>query len=825
MKNNFKIIIFNLILFFLISNNLNAQEEFNFDITELEISNQGNNYKGLKRGTVKSESGLIIEANKFEYNKLNNILTGYGNVKITDLINDYIILSEDITYLKNEEKIFTNGNTSAVIYSKYFINSSNVTLLRNDKLLLSSEFSVIKDDKNTQYSLNEFRYYIKENLIKGKNIEVISDYTKNPNYRDLLIYEDGIFNLETKNYQASDTKLFLKKDTFDVLENDPRIYGVSSSKNNELTSVNKGIFTSCKLNDKCPPWSIKAERIDHDQYKKQLKYKNAFLNIYNIPVMYYPIFFHPDPSVKRQSGILKPQLNSSEILGSSFQLPYFQVISDNKDVTFTPTIFDSEIYMFQSEYREKKKFSSFIADFGHAWGYKSKHSTKKNSISHLIAKYDLNLNFEKYISSNLQINLEKVTNDTYLKLFETNLQIDSKIKPLNQDKINSNIKFFFNTENSNLETGISAYENLNGRSSDRYQYILPYYNYNKILADRDLGQLNFSSNGYNDYQNTNSIRTFQTNNINFLSRDLINLNGVKNNFGIYFKNLNSLGKNYSNYKNSPQSEISSIYNFETSYPLLKLNENNVNYFTPKVSFRFNPGSMKDYSDSKRLIVPNSIFEIDRLGIGGDSFEKGKSLTAGFEFIKEDINNINKYFSIELASVFRDKEERRIPISSSIGNKSSNIFGSANYSISKNTNIDYLFSLDNDFNKLEYNNIGINYKFKDLTTRLNFIEENGKIGQSNSIEYTAQMNFDEDKSFFFNTRRNRETSLTEYYNLIYEYKNDCLAANIKYKKTYYQDRDIIPEEQIFFTLTLFPLTIYEQQIIPREYKRRFDELKK
>ena len=30
---------------------------------------------------------------------------------------------------------------------------------------------------------------------------------------------------------------------------------------NEITQINKGIFTSCKnQKDKCPPWSMKAEK-------------------------------------------------------------------------------------------------------------------------------------------------------------------------------------------------------------------------------------------------------------------------------------------------------------------------------------------------------------------------------------------------------------------------------------------------------------------------------------------------------------------------------------------------------------------------------------
>ena len=66
-------------------------------------------------------------------------------------------------------------------------------------------------------------------------------------------------------------------------------------------------------------------------------------------------------------------------------------------------------------------------------------------------------------------------------------------------------------------------------------------------------------------------------------------------------------------------------------------------------------------------------------------------------------------------------------------------------------------------------------------------------------------------FTFKTRRNRKINLTEYYDLVYEYKNDCLTAGIKYKKTYYEDRDLKPTENLFLQLTLFPLTTFEQKI--------------
>jgi LPS-assembly protein len=92
-----------------------------------------------------------------------------------------------------------------------------------------------------------------------------------------------------------------------------------------------------------------------------------------------------------------------------------------------------------------------------------------------------------------------------------------------------------------------------------------------------------------------------------------------------------------------------------------------------------------------------------------------------------------------------------------------------------------------------------------------------MGSTNIIENSTVINFNEENFFTFNTRRNRKINFTEYYDLIYEYKNDCLVAGIKYKKSYYQDRDVKPKEDLLFTITFFPLTQYEQKIDENIYR--------
>ena len=95
----------------------------------------------------------------------------------------------------------------------------------------------------------------------------------------------------------------------------------------------------------------------------------------------------------------------------------------------------------------------------------------------------------------------------------------------------------------------------------------------------------------------------------------------------------------------------------------------------------------------------------------------------------------------------------------------------------------------------------------MITPSNIAPTEAKAATCPPIENITKYRFDEENFLSFKTRKNRNINLTEYYNLLYEYKNDCLIASIKYEKNYYNDADIKPLEELFFTITIIPLTTF------------------
>tara|TARA_B110000037_G_C17120196_1_gene505468 strand:- start:578 stop:3289 length:2712 start_codon:yes stop_codon:yes gene_type:complete len=888
MKNNFKY--FLLILFFglHIFEDVNANESFIFDVTEIEILKNGNQINGYKGGTAVSEDGSKIIAKNFYYNKLTNILEAIGDVKYIDEIKNIIITADKaiylknqekiftkgnskaisekntitasnleydkiqnifkaeknavvkdfkkdttiyadkITYLKNEEKIFTEGETEALVEKKYYFNSENVSYLRNSNKLSSQKKSTVIDGEENIYELANFIYDINKELLKGEKVNVFAKVDEDKT--DKYYFSEGFFDFKNKSHIAKETKIKTHKSVFGDENHDPRLYGSTSYSDENKTVVNNGIFTSCKINDNCPPWSITAEKITHDKIKQDMIYKNAILKIYDIPVLFYPKFFHPDPSVKRRSGFLKPQFNNSETLGSSLYIPYFKTLGHDMDITFKPTLFEKlkrlkkEKYLLQGEFRKQNKNSSLIADMGFLRDYKPRNENKFKNVNHLTVNFTGDLNFSNHTLSRYDAKIERVNNETYLKVFQ-NVFPDDSVMPSDQSTMNSNLKFYFDKDDRNFDSGIEIYESLGAtKSSDKYQYTLPYYNFSKnldpdynILDDYIGGYFNFGSSGINTLTNTNNLRTLINNNLNYTSEDFISNLGFKNNFYAYFKNLNSMAKNDTTYSSSAQIDGMSILKIDTTYPLLKSKNMSSETLTPKISFRINPGNnMNNFSGLSSNITANNAFEINRLGLSND-FEAGRSLTFGLDYKYDPIElyksevKKNKYLELKLATVVRDEYETNIPIRSTINRKNSNIFGTINNNLLNNINLSYDFSLDNDMKTINENTIGAEISINNFVTTFSLIEQRNELGETHVISNTTEYKVNENTSLKFATRRNKEINLTEYYDLSYEYENDCLTAALKFNKTFYQDKDLVPTEDLFFSITLVPLTTYEREI--------------
>ena len=872
MKNKIIHFFFILPIYLILSVNVFA-EDFNFKATEIQVFENGNKYKSIKGGSLISDTGLEITSNIFEYNKITNILEANGKVIIYDPKENITLYSEKIFYYKNEEKVITVGETKVDIDKQYDVLTSDLILFRNSNILMSEKKTTMNDEENNFYIFDNFVYTIQTKMVKGDKMKIYnysSEFKK-----DIYNFENAFFNLNTKKFIAKDAKIKLDNELYGNKENEPRLKGTSAEGDEFNTVLQNAVFTSCKqYGDNCPPWVITSKEVKHDKIKRTINYKDAWLKIYDVPVVYFPKFFHPDPSVKRQSGFLNPSLETTEALGTSFRMPYFHVLSKSADLTFKPRIYDSEIILLHTEIRKKTKNSYSLIDFGVTDSYRAAPTENKTSRSHLLFKSDVELTLknENY-SSNLNFQYQKVTNDTFFKVFNP-FDIEDELKPKSFSHQESFIKFNLDREDFKFDASLKMNESLGGLNSDRYSYSIPnYYLFKELNYLEDFGFLNFTTSGTNTISNTNRVLSSINNNLNYSTYNVFSRLGIQNNIDFNISNLNTLGKkdlkdnkgHY--YKSNPQSDFKSVMMLNSSFPLKKVNNKYLSTLQPKMSVMFSPNEMNNDTSLGRSLSIDNIFNLGRSG--ATTPEEGVSLTLGLDYkisrirkylddfdisrkeedkkIKEEIekylilgmidkvnqidnkknvlnknrieedkkiskSKIDSYFEFKIGGVIRPEVQQNIPKQSTLNQKSSNLVGKTKYRLSENFRLDYNFSVDNDLKTFENNTLDTTFSFEKLVTTFNFIETNGKLGDSNSLGNSTKFKFNDFSSIKFSTRRNRKINLTEYYNLAYEYRNDCLIAGLRYNKKFYSDRDLKPSENMFFTITIIPLTTFDQSNI-------------
>ena len=127
MKN--KIIIIFLVIFNLITFNSFSEDQINFDVSEIEIIDGGNKIIGKNKGVITTDNGITIEADEFEFDKIENFLKAKGNIFIKDQLNNFNLSAQNISYDKNKEKIVIKGKAKALIDDNYEFKTEDMIVL------------------------------------------------------------------------------------------------------------------------------------------------------------------------------------------------------------------------------------------------------------------------------------------------------------------------------------------------------------------------------------------------------------------------------------------------------------------------------------------------------------------------------------------------------------------------------------------------------------------------------------------------------------------------------------------------------------------------
>ncbi len=125
----------------------------------------------------------------------------------------------------------------------------------------------------------------------------------------------------------------------------------------QKTVFHHGVYTACEpcqdKPDKAPIWQVKAEKVILNGVEKTVTYRNAKFELFGLPIAYLPYFSHADPSVKRKTGLLIPQIGYDDELGFWYQQGFFIETGDTHDLTLTATGYSKQGVLAQARWRHQ----------------------------------------------------------------------------------------------------------------------------------------------------------------------------------------------------------------------------------------------------------------------------------------------------------------------------------------------------------------------------------------------------------------------------------------------------------------------------------------
>jgi len=782
---NYKILFYIFFVSILIQKNVYA-DKININSSKMKVIDEGNIINAINVKADIPNKNIEIEGDEAIYDKKNSQLTIINNVKFFDKLKNIYLEGKKVIYNQVTDIVQTFGETYIKIENKYEVYSYDLFYDRKSQKIYSKKETIIKDNKNNVFNLEDnFVFDIKKEIVSSDKTNIID------NNNNEYSFEMAKINLKNNEIAGKELKVNFMDSYFGNPNNQPVLKGKGSTSDEYKTKIYKAAFTTCNTeNKKCPGWEIQTEEFVHDKEKKVFEYKNSWLKLFDKKILYFPFFSHPDPTVKRKSGFLTPVYGNSSINGSWVNVPYFKVINEEKDLTFSPRVYADDKFILQSEYRQAFENSNLVSDF-------SFNNDGKNSNTHLFAKFDGEINS----TTKFNFKYQDVSNDDYLKIHNLSSStslIENESLLTTQLDIAKNID-----ENTNLDTSFIVFEDLSKRDSDRFQYVLPSFTYTKnlIIPENYKGNFSFKSNGFQKNYDTNKYESLLINDFLFESDSIISDSGLLSNYDLLVKNFNSYTENSSSYTDKEDYEVFGSILLKTSYPLKKDSEYSRNYLKPIATLRYSPNNTKNISNNDVRLDYNNIFSHNRIGTN-EIVEGGKSVSLGVEYEKRNLQD-KKIIGFNIANSISDKKNDNLPTKSKLNETRTDFVGNLFYSPNNILNFDYNFSYDKNFNESNYDSVSAVIDLNNFITSFNFLSEDGNIGNNEVISNSTTYKLNSENSLQFNTSKDLKNDFTEYYNLIYTYETDCLIASAEFNKKFYRDGSLMPDKSLLFTIRFIP----------------------
>ena len=202
---------------------------------------------------------------------------------------------------------------------------------------------------------NEPRLIVADKIeynVKAEEIKTVGNTEITNKSGQRMTLTDSYISQQSGGIAGNDIQLWLGQHVYVETNNVERT--------GDLTIARDATFTACSECDSYgDAWDVWSRKIVHNADTRMLSFYSPVFYVYEVPVFWMPYVSMPDPGVKYKTGLLVPDMGSTNKMGTQINIPLYISLSETHDMTFTFGYLTKENPLLQLEHRLNAQHSEF----------------------------------------------------------------------------------------------------------------------------------------------------------------------------------------------------------------------------------------------------------------------------------------------------------------------------------------------------------------------------------------------------------------------------------------------------------------------------------
>jgi LPS-assembly protein len=601
-----------------------------------------------------------------------------------------------------------------------------------------------------------------------------------------------------------------------VTKDDTRIVAQTASREaGNVTVFKNGWFTPCKPcednPEKPPTWRIRATKIIHRTDEATLTYRNAFFDLWGVPVLYVPYFQSADPTVKRKSGFLMPTYGNSSRIGNTVAVPYYFALSDHYDFTFAPEWTEKAGVLFQGFWRQRLSSGGYSIDLAGVWDKGTFDSpTDGDFRGSIISKGKFAL--DPYYAWGWDITAE--TDDTFRRFYD----LDSKLKT---DRVSQVYLEGLHDRNYAAMRFYQTGSLLLNDAPDSSAKVLPSIDYDYIVNRPIIGgELSFNTNvmSLTSDDNGSPDSTRLVTEANWRRQMIDGVGQVYTPFAelrgdVY--DVNDFTDKDGNPEDGGTVRGNAVGGFEYRYPFVATTGSVMHVVEPIGQIIGRPNSLGDQEeipneDARSLVFDDTIlFEIDKFS-GYDRIETGTRANVGGRYTATLSNGA--YARAVFGESYQLAGKNEFSEQTGLATDASDYVSGLYLQTSSSLAFSAQTRFNNDTFEMERTDLGSWSKYGPVELVVNYADVTAQPGINQNedrqeVLSTGALAVTDLWALLGSVRYDLDTDQTISDGVGLRYQDDCFMFSLTYQQTFIKDRDIEPEKLFLVNFALKYLGTY------------------